>query len=64
MPPITPLVHGSTLLLRGDSVLAEISDGLADATSGTACSPRTRYQIASIRKQFTAAVRALLAGTA
>ena len=48
-----PSISGSVLIVRGDETLAEVvSDG---------CSARTRFQIASVSKQFTAAAVLLLA---
>lgn len=58
---VMPPVQGSVLVMLGDSAIAEFSGGLADASAGLRCSPRTRFQIASISKQFTAAATLLLA---
>ncbi|MEE6257343.1 serine hydrolase domain-containing protein [Plantactinospora sonchi] len=52
--PNPPAVSGSVLVMRGESVLLETHHGLADATAGTPCSARTRFQLASVSKQITA----------
>lgn len=52
--------RGSMLVVRGESVVYEVSRGYADIERGTLCTPRTRFQIASISKQFTAAAIMLL----
>lgn len=56
-----PASQGAIVILRGDRVVVERHSGAADAGAGVACSPRTRYQIASISKQMTAAAVLLLA---
>ncbi|MEV4625374.1 serine hydrolase domain-containing protein [Micromonospora sp. NPDC049523] len=61
MTPATQPVRGSILVTRGDTVLAQVDSGYADAATGTVNSRQTRYQIASISKQFTAAAVLLLA---
>jgi CubicO group peptidase (beta-lactamase class C family) len=48
-------LQGTVLVVRGESVLYEASRGFADRESGTPCTPRTRFQIASVSKQFTVA---------
>jgi CubicO group peptidase (beta-lactamase class C family) len=48
-------IQGTVLVARGDSVLYEASGGYADASLGVACGPATRFQLASVSKQFTAA---------
>lgn len=58
-PPTVPPVRGSVLVMRGESVVVETHSGLADVD--TVCSARTRFQIASVSKQFTAAAILLLA---
>lgn len=58
---LTRTVQGSVLVVQGDTVLVEESHGIADARTGSPCSSRTRFQIASISKQFTAAAVLLLA---
>lgn len=55
-----PEFRGNALLVRGESVLYEVSQGYADIESGTRCTARTRFQIASVSKQFTAAAVMLL----
>jgi CubicO group peptidase (beta-lactamase class C family) len=54
-------VQGSVLVLRGDEVRYEASNGPADTATGIANAPDTRFQIASISKQMTAAAVLLLA---
>jgi CubicO group peptidase (beta-lactamase class C family) len=51
---------GSVLVTRDGVTVRRASAGDADAASGKACSPDTRFQIASVSKQFTAAVVMLL----
>jgi CubicO group peptidase (beta-lactamase class C family) len=43
------------LALRGDEVLLSSASGVADPGSGLPCAAGTRFQIASVSKQFTAA---------
>ncbi|MYW69774.1 serine hydrolase [Streptomyces sp. SID8379] len=50
---IVPEIPGAVLIVKGDTVLADV------ATAG--CAPHTRFQIASLSKQFTAAAVLLLA---
>lgn len=47
--------------MRGESVGLAYSDGLADDATGTPNTATTRFQIASVSKQFTAAAALLLA---
>lgn len=54
-------VVGNTLVVRDGKIIHEVSNGLADPDAGVALSPRHRFQIASISKQFTAAATLLLA---
>ncbi|MGW4461628.1 serine hydrolase domain-containing protein [Micromonospora sp. NPDC004704] len=61
MPPATPPVRGSILVTRGDTVLTQVNSGYADTATGTPNSRQTRYQLASISKQITAAAVLLLA---
>jgi CubicO group peptidase (beta-lactamase class C family) len=56
-----PMPQGSWLVVRGDAVVACGSAGLADAETGEPCSASTRFQLASVSKQFTAAAVLLLA---
>ena len=51
---------GCVLALRGEDVVYESSSGPADPASGQPCTRATRFQIASISKQFTAAAVLLL----
>lgn len=51
---------GSLLLTCGGATLLRASAGQADASAGNACSADTRFQIASVSKQFTAAAVMLL----
>ena len=54
------LTEGSLLVQRGGVDLVRVHAGSADVASGTPCSARTRFQIASISKHFTAAAVLLL----
>jgi CubicO group peptidase (beta-lactamase class C family) len=54
-------LRGVALLLVGDNVVLEQSGGLADDRSGVANTQDTRFQLASVSKQFTAAAILLLA---
>ena len=56
-----PVIQGTVLVLDGDDVRYAASSGPADVASGVANSPGTRFQIASISKQMTAAAVLLLA---
>lgn len=51
---------GTVLVTRGGSTVLRRSAGTADAGTGTPCAPDTRFQIASVSKQFTAAAAMLL----
>ena len=53
---------GVAAVARGGLTVAERAGGLADRDLGLACTRQTRFQIASVSKQFTAAVVLLLAG--
>jgi CubicO group peptidase (beta-lactamase class C family) len=46
--------QGSVLVARGGTVLLSKGYGLADAARGIANTPRTRFRLASLTKQFTA----------
>lgn len=48
------------MVTKAASVLADLVGGLADAENGIPCTPSTRFQVASISKQFTAAALMLL----
>jgi CubicO group peptidase (beta-lactamase class C family) len=52
---------GAAAVTRAGSVELELAGGLADAGSGARCTPRTRFQIASVSKQFAAVAVMLLA---
>jgi len=54
-------LRGTAIVTRAGSVKLELADGLADAETGAVCTPRTRFQIASVSKQFAAAAVMLLA---
>jgi len=55
-------ISGVAVAQRGGVVVAERVGGLADRDLGLLCTPATRFQIASVSKQFTAAAVLLLAG--
>ncbi|NGN64927.1 beta-lactamase family protein [Streptomyces sp. A7024] len=57
---LPPDFRGNALVVHGHSVLYEVSQGHADARTGTQCTAATRFQIASVSKQFTAAAIMLL----
>jgi CubicO group peptidase (beta-lactamase class C family) len=59
MTATVPTVRGSIVVRRGDATELEVHHGLADVD--VECSASTRYQIASVSKQFTAAAVLLLA---
>ena len=46
----------SVVVTRGDETLVERAWGLADVSSGRKAEPSTSYQVASVSKQFTAAL--------
>src|ERR1700761_1644111 len=52
---------GAALLARAGRTEQERTGGLADRDLGLPCGPATRFQIASVSKQFTAAAVLLLA---
>jgi CubicO group peptidase (beta-lactamase class C family) len=52
---------GAATVTRAGSAVLELAGGLADAESGARCTPQTRFQIASVSKQFAAAAVMLLA---
>jgi CubicO group peptidase (beta-lactamase class C family) len=54
-------MSGVAVARRGVAIVAERIGGMADRDLGLACSPATRFQIASVSKQFTAAAVLLLA---
>ena len=51
---------GALVALRGGTRVIESYSGLADHQTGEACGPGTRFQLASVSKQFTAAATMLL----
>jgi CubicO group peptidase (beta-lactamase class C family) len=57
-------MSGVAVAQRGGVIVAERAGGMADRDLGLACTPETRFQIASVSKQFTAAAVLLLAGQA
>ncbi len=54
-------LRGAVTVTRAGSVEVELAGGLADAGSGARCTPQTRFQIASVSKQFAATAVMLLA---
>jgi CubicO group peptidase (beta-lactamase class C family) len=52
---------GVAVARRGGVIAAERTGGMADRSLGLACTPQTRFQIASVSKHFTAAAVLLLA---
>jgi CubicO group peptidase (beta-lactamase class C family) len=54
-------MSGVALAQRGGATVAERAGGMADRDAGMSCTPQTRFQIASVSKQFTAAAVLLLA---
>jgi CubicO group peptidase (beta-lactamase class C family) len=54
-------LRGVALVTRAGTVRTELAGGLADAAAGVSCTPRTRFQLCSISKQFAAAAALLLA---
>lgn len=63
MPPVRSIdgLHGVAIVTRAGSVELEHAGGLADARAGVECTLQTRFQIASVSKQFAAAAVMLLA---
>jgi CubicO group peptidase (beta-lactamase class C family) len=55
-------MSGVAAVARGGITVAERVGGMADRDLGVACTRETRFQIASVSKQFTAAAVILLAG--
>jgi CubicO group peptidase (beta-lactamase class C family) len=55
-------MSGVAVAARNGITVAEHVGGMADRDLGVACTPETRFQIASVSKQFTAAAVLLLAG--
>lgn len=54
-------LHGVALLQRGSENLTVVAGGTTGSDPDTGCTPATRFQIASVSKQFTAAAVLLLA---
>jgi CubicO group peptidase (beta-lactamase class C family) len=54
-------LRGAAIVTRAGSVELELAGGLADAEADAECTPQTRFQIASVSKQFAAAAVMLLA---
>jgi CubicO group peptidase (beta-lactamase class C family) len=54
-------MHGAALIQRGTEDLVAVAAGPAGTSPGSECSASTRFQIASVTKQFTAAAVLLLA---
>jgi CubicO group peptidase (beta-lactamase class C family) len=52
---------GAAIVARAGSVALELAAGLAGAEAGAMCTPQTRFQVASVSKQFVAAAVMLLA---
>jgi len=52
---------GVAVTQRGGVIVTELAAGMADRDLGLPCTPQTRFQIASVSKQFTAAAVLLLA---
>jgi CubicO group peptidase (beta-lactamase class C family) len=52
---------GAILVTRGGATVVQASAGVSDAKAGARCTTDTRFQIASVSKQFTAASAMLLA---
>jgi CubicO group peptidase (beta-lactamase class C family) len=53
-------MSGVAVAQRRGAIAAERATGMADRNHGLACTPETRFQIASVSKQFTAAAVLLL----
>lgn len=54
-------LRGAAIVTRAGRVKLEVTGGLADAEAGVECTPQTRFQIASVSKQFAAVAAVLLA---
>jgi CubicO group peptidase (beta-lactamase class C family) len=54
-------LRGAATVTRAGQVRLEAASGPADAGAGVICTPRTRFQICSVSKQFAAAAAMLLA---
>jgi CubicO group peptidase (beta-lactamase class C family) len=53
-------LRGAVIVARAGSVALELAAGPAEAEAGAECTPQTRFQIASVSKQFVAAAVMLL----
>jgi CubicO group peptidase (beta-lactamase class C family) len=58
--PGTGDLSGAVLVTRRGATVTKLAGGIADRATGEACTPRTRFQIASISKRFTAAAVLML----
>jgi CubicO group peptidase (beta-lactamase class C family) len=58
---VAGLLHGAMLLQRGTEDLVAVAGGTTGNSPDTECTLGTRFQIASVSKQFTAAAVLLLA---
>jgi CubicO group peptidase (beta-lactamase class C family) len=56
-------LSGAALVTRRGSMVLEASGGMADAAADALCTPRTRFPVSSVAKQFTAAAVMLLVET-
>lgn len=54
-------LRGAAIVTRAWRVKLEVAGGLADAGADAPCTPHTRFQIASVSKQFAAVAALLLA---
>ncbi|MFP3989845.1 serine hydrolase domain-containing protein [Streptomyces sp. E11-3] len=52
---------GTLRVVRGETVACQAAAGACEAGTGAPCTPDTRFQIASVSKQFTATAALLLA---
>ncbi len=48
-------LRGVVLVMEGDAVAFQYAAGIAERSSGMMCTQDTRFQLASVSKQFTAA---------
>jgi len=54
-------LHGAVAVSRDGSMLLTAAGGVTDARAGTPCQPGSRFQVASVSKQFAATAALLLA---
>jgi len=59
--PLIEGLRGAAIVTRAGQVKLETASGPADVEAGVPCTPRTRFQIASVSKYFAAAAALLLA---